>query len=111
MAKVLSTASLAIFYVDVNTGGACGNDNTFHAGFGVNTTALSEEEEACGSCYQVIFDYKLDRRWCLRRGSVIITATNFCPPDNHGGWCDPPCQHLDISIPAFLRIAGQDNKG
>ncbi|KAK6946728.1 Expansin, cellulose-binding-like domain [Dillenia turbinata] len=96
-------------------GGACGYDNTFHAGFGVNTAALSgalfRGGEACGACYQVICDYKLDRRWCLRHGSVIITATNFCPPNNHGGWCDPPRQHFDMSMPAFLRIARQGNEG
>ncbi|KAI4333686.1 hypothetical protein L6164_018462 [Bauhinia variegata] len=73
-------------------GGACGYDDTFHAGFGINTAAV-------------------DPKWCLRRRSVTVTATNFCPPNNHGGWCDPPRQHFDMSMPAFFGIARQGNEG
>ncbi|KAJ4726293.1 Expansin [Melia azedarach] len=96
-------------------GGACGYDNTIHAGFGVNTAAVSgvlfRGGEACGACYRVMCDYRADPKWCLGRTSVIVTATNFCPPNNHGGWCDPPRQHFDMSMPAFFRIARQGNEG
>lgn len=96
-------------------GGACGYDNTIHAGFGINTAALSgalyRGGEACGACYQLMCDFKADPKWCLRRATVTVTATNFCPPNNNGGWCDPPRQHFDMSMPAFLRIARQGNEG
>ncbi|XP_015866101.2 expansin-A12 [Ziziphus jujuba] len=96
-------------------GGACGYDNTFHAGFGVNTAAVSgtlfRQGEACGACYQVICNYKIDPKWCLQGRVVTVTATNFCPQNNNGGWCDPPRQHFDMSTPAFLRIARPGNEG
>ncbi|KAK3037938.1 hypothetical protein RJ639_031829 [Escallonia herrerae] len=99
----------------VEQGGACGYDNTFHAGFGVNTAAVSgalfRRGEACGACYQVRCDYRLDPKWCLRGAVLTITANNFCPPNNNLGWCNPPLQHLDMSMPAFLRIARQGNEG
>ncbi|XP_057955424.1 expansin-A12 [Malania oleifera] len=96
-------------------GGACGYDNTMHAGFGVNTAAVSSAlfrgGEACCACYQVMCNYRVDPKWCHRRAVVTITATNFCPPNNNGGWCNPPLQHLDMSMPAFLRIARLGNEG
>ncbi|XP_031254358.1 expansin-A12 [Pistacia vera] len=96
-------------------GGACGYDNTIHAGFGINTAAVSgalyRGGEACGACYHLMCDFKADPKWCLRRATVTITTTNFCPPNNNGGWCDPPRQHFDMSMPAFLRIARQGNEG
>uniref|UniRef100_M1AX89 Alpha-expansin 12 n=1 Tax=Solanum tuberosum TaxID=4113 RepID=M1AX89_SOLTU len=96
-------------------GGACGYDNPYHAGFGVNTAALSSalfrNGQACGACYTVRCNRQLDRKWCLPHGAVTVTATNFCPPNNHGGWCDAPRQHFDMSMPAFLRIARQGNEG
>ncbi|KAL4328537.1 expansin-A12 [Arachis ipaensis] len=99
----------------ISLGGACGYDNTFHAGFGVNTAAVStmlfRGGEACGACYQVICDYRVDPKWCLRRRSVTVTATNFCPPNNQGGWCDPPHHHFDMSAPSFFRIARQGSEG
>ncbi|KAK3198990.1 hypothetical protein Dsin_022405 [Dipteronia sinensis] len=96
-------------------GGACGYDNTIHAGFGVNTAAVSgalfRGGEACGACYQLMCNYKADPKWCLRRAVVTVTSTNFCPANNHGGWCDPPRHHFDMSMPAFFRIARQGNEG
>ncbi|KAG9441050.1 hypothetical protein H6P81_016904 [Aristolochia fimbriata] len=90
-------------------GGACGYDNTVHAGFGINTAALSgalfRGGEACGACFLLACDAKADPKWCLRRTSVLVTATNFCPPNNHGGWCDPPRHHFDMSLPAFSLLA------
>ncbi|CAN1239498.1 EXPA12 [Linum grandiflorum] len=83
-------------------GGACGYDNTFHAGFGVSTAAVSgalfRRGEACGACYQLRCDYRSDPK-C------------FCPSNNNGGWCNPPRHHFDMSMPAFLRIARQGNEG
>ncbi|XP_052178226.1 expansin-A12 isoform X2 [Diospyros lotus] len=95
--------------------GACGYENTFSAGFGTNTAAVSgvlfRGGDACGACYQLMCNYRVDPKWCLRRRSISVTATNFCPPNNNGGWCDPPRQHFDLSMPAFFRIAKQANEG
>ncbi|XP_058077143.1 expansin-A12 [Magnolia sinica] len=96
-------------------GGACGYDNTFHAGFGVDTAALSgalfRGGEACGACFQLTCDAHQDPKWCLRGTAVTITATNFCPPNNNGGWCDLPRQHFDMSLPAFSKIARVGSEG
>ncbi|XP_058218294.1 LOW QUALITY PROTEIN: expansin-A12 [Rhododendron vialii] len=96
-------------------GGACGYDNTFHAGFGTTTAAVSgalfRGGEACGACYRVTCDHKLNPKWCLQRGVVTITATNLCPLNNNGGWCNPPRHHFDMSMPAFSRIARQGDEG
>ncbi|GLJ31247.1 hypothetical protein SUGI_0626550 [Cryptomeria japonica] len=90
-------------------GGACGYDNVYTAGYGVYTTALSSalfrEGEACGACYELLCDSMSDRRWCRQGGRVVVSATNFCPSNDRGGWCNSPLQHFDKSLPAFTRIA------
>jgi hypothetical protein len=79
-------------------------------GFGLHTTALStplfDGGHTCGACYE-LYCYN-DPQWC-KPGSVVVTATNECPPNwnipsDNGGWCNPPREHFDLSMPAYLEI-------
>ncbi|XVE85760.1 hypothetical protein DITRI_Ditri17bG0117000 [Diplodiscus trichospermus] len=105
-------AAHATFYGDMQgteTMRACGYGDLIKQGYGLKTTALSialfNNGLTCGACYQIRC-YN-SRQWCLNE-TVIVTATNFCPPNYskpEENWCNPPLKHFDLSQPMFRKIA------
>ncbi|PKI57632.1 hypothetical protein CRG98_021960 [Punica granatum] len=94
-------------------GGACGYEDVVQLGYGFQTAALSSalfnNGQTCGACYEI--ECVNSPQWCQPgQASLIITATNLCPPNyyqssNNGGWCNPPREHFDIAQPVFNQLA------
>ena len=95
-----------------NAGGACGYDNLYNAGYGVNNAALSStlfnDGASCGQCYLITCDTsRPGGKSCKPGNSITVSATNLCPANYalpNGGWCGPGRPHFDMSQPAWENI-------
>ncbi|XP_048130512.1 expansin-A22-like [Rhodamnia argentea] len=105
----------ATFYGDMSgketMDGACGYGDLFKQGYGLATaapsTALFNNGLTCGARFEIFCNN--DPKWCIpKAGSIIITGTNFCPPNytkTQDIRCNPPQKHFDLSMPMFTKIA------
>ncbi|XP_074275560.1 expansin-A16 isoform X2 [Silene latifolia] len=93
--------------------GACGYGDLHKATYGRYGTGLStmlfNKGSVCGGCFEIrCVDHV---RWCHAGSpSVVVTATDFCPPNyglsaDYGGWCNFPNEHFEMSEDAFSEIA------
>jgi hypothetical protein len=95
-----------------DAGGACGYDNLYNAGYGINNAALSQtlfnDGASCGQCYTVTCDgSRPGGEYCKPGKSITVSATNLCPAnyaEPNGGWCGPGRPHFDMSQPAWENI-------
>ncbi|XP_030468022.2 expansin-A22-like [Syzygium oleosum] len=106
----------ATFYGDMGgqetMQGACGYGDLFKQGYGLETAALStalfNDGLSCGACFK-IYCTNAPQSCIPNAGSIIITATNFCPPNytigKQDAWCNPPQKHFDLSMKMFTTIA------
>ncbi|XP_042494379.1 expansin-A20-like [Macadamia integrifolia] len=95
------------------TQGACGYGDLHRKSYGEFSAGLSSmlfnRGSSCGGCFELRCVDHI--RWCLPGSpSVIITATDFCPPNyglpsDYGGWCNFPQEHFEMSKAAFAEIA------
>ena len=96
--------------IRMHADGACGYSDLYEQGYGVNNAALStalfNDGGSCRQCYVIICDSS-KTGWCKPGNNwVVVSATNFCPPNwdlpavgdfPAGGWCGPPRPHFDMS--------------
>jgi expansin (peptidoglycan-binding protein) len=76
------------------------------------STPLFQGGAACGACYELrckpIQETNSAKNWCFSYSkSIVVTATNLCPPGSIGGWCDASFNHFDLPMPAFTTLADQ----
>ncbi|KAH7404155.1 hypothetical protein KP509_15G012800 [Ceratopteris richardii] len=70
---------------------------------------LFDNGKSCGSCFEIKCDMTdpAAQKRCVAGKSVVITATNLCPPsaDHPTSWCNLPNKHFDMTESAFSDIA------
>lgn len=102
------------WYGDTNgegtTSGGCGYGNTYARGYNLDTGAASgtlwSDGLSCGACFAV----KCRSHSACNGKTTVVTITNSCPSNwaldpNHGGWCNPPNRHIDMTYLSFSKVA------